>query len=102
MRVKKPYPYEEFDVFCSNCKHTIVVEGPEDLSKYEQDGEEIFCLICPVCDNVIKFDGIMGHTLNKKFRESVRTRDSFDVTLDKLAEDCRKLNEDFDGIFDKR
>ena len=74
MRVKKTYPYEEFDVFCRNCKRTIVVEGPEDLTKEDQDGKEMFCLICPVCEREISFDGIIGHTLTSQFRNLVKPK----------------------------
>lgn len=74
MRVKKTYPYEEFDVFCRSCKKIIVVEGPEDLTKENQDGEEMFCLICPVCGREILFDGIIGHTLTPQFRELVKPK----------------------------
>jgi len=81
MRVKKPYPYMEFDVFCRNCEKTIVVEGPEDLTKEIQDGEEIFCLICPACGNEIKFDEIMGYTLNPEFRELIKPKNTTPTSM---------------------
>ena len=81
MRVRKPYPYMEFDVFCHNCEKTIVVEGPEDLTKEIQDDEEMFCLVCPVCGNEIKFDGIMGYTLNPEFRELVKHKNTIPTSM---------------------
>ena len=97
MRVKKPYPYMEFDVFCRNCEKTIVVEGPEDLTKEIQDGEEMFCLVCPVCGNEIKFDGIMGYTLPPEFRELVKPK----TYLDRALDACLQFNREFEGTIDK-
>ena len=97
MRVKKPYPYFEFDVFCHKCEKTIIVEGPEDLTKEIQDGEEMFCLICPVCGKEIKFDGIMGYTLPPEFRELVKPKTYLDLALG----NCLKFNQEFEGTFDK-
>lgn len=71
MRVKKS-KYSEFEVYCQNCKNTIIVEGPEDFKKELQDGEEMFSLTCPVCGREIWFDGIVGYTLELDFRKEVK------------------------------
>ena len=90
MRIKKNVPYDwEFDVFCRDCKNVIVVEEPEDLQKEVKDGEEMFCLICPVCGREIWFDGIMGHTLNPDFRKQVQTKEK--NYLDTTLEACEKV-----------
>lgn len=74
MRIKKtPYDWE-FDVWCRDCEKVITVEGPEDLQKEVKDGQEMFCLICPVCGREIWFDGTMGHTLSLDFKKQVKTK----------------------------
>ena len=100
MRIKKNVPYDwEFDVFCRDCKNVIVVEEPEDLQKEVKDGQEMFCLICPVCGCEIWFDGIMGHTLSSDFRKRVQTKKK--NYLETALEACEKFNEEFEGTFDK-
>lgn len=99
MRVKKPYPYEEFDVFCHNCKKTIVVEGPEDLTKDEQNGAEFFYLVCPECGNEIRFSGLTGYRINPEFRKLVKQKSK--NFLEVGLENCRKFNQEFDGTIDK-
>lgn len=71
MRVKKS-KYSEFELYCRDCKNTIIVEGPEDLKKELQDGREMFCLTWPVCGREIWFDGIRGYTLELGFRKEVK------------------------------
>lgn len=73
MRVKENV--REFDVFCRSCKKVIIVERPEDLQKEVKNGQEMFCLICPVCGYQILFDGIIGDTLSPEFRKQVQTKE---------------------------
>ena len=97
MRIKKN-SYDEFDVFCHGCEKTIIVEGPEDLSKEEKNEQEMFCLTCPVCGREIWFDGIFGFTLSPAYRAQVKNKKDY---MANALEACKKLNEDLEGNFDK-
>ena len=96
MRVKKSN--WEFDVWCRNCKTVITVEGPDDLQKEIRDGQEMFCLTCPVCGHEVWFDGICGYSLSPDFIKQVKPRKK--DYLEIASENCKKFNEKFEGTFD--
>ncbi|MBR3003119.1 MAG: hypothetical protein IKF38_06165 [Clostridia bacterium] len=80
---------DEYEVWCRNCKKTIIFDSPEDLKKDEPS--ELYCVICPLCEREIWFDGIVGHTLEPNFAKQVKPRK---IYLEDAIEACEKFNDE--------